>query len=87
MLNRILIAAALVAVSSGCALLEDSLDDVAKGAGKAVVFYCENVTIPEVREELRAAVNAYAAPNIVTIECASGGPALRTSGAPDVEPN
>jgi hypothetical protein len=87
MFNRIKLTVAVLALSvlaSGCSLLGDNLDKVAKGAGEAVTFYCENVTLPEVREELRAAVNRHAAPNSLTIECAAGGPVLNSadSGAP-----
>lgn len=84
MLNRIKLILAVVTVAalgSGCSLLGDNLDKVAKGAGEAVTFYCENVTLPEVREEMRAAVNRHAAPNSLTIECAAGGPVLNSSEA------
>lgn len=63
---------------TGCSLLSPQIDKAAKGAGKLVTFYCENVTLPEVREELRAKVNAAAAPNSVEVKCASGGPTLKS---------
>lgn len=64
---------------SGCSLLAPQIDKAAQGAGKLVTFYCDNVTIPEVREELRAKVNAAAAPNSVAVTCASGGPTLKSN--------
>lgn len=81
-------AVAFVAISaSGCALLSDQLDKAAAGAGKVVKQYCENVTIPEVREEVRAAVNKYAAPHSVSIECADGaGPTLKSDEPASVAP-
>lgn len=62
--------------ASGCGLLSGTLERGAKGAGKAVTYYCENVTIPEIREEVRAAVNKYAAPHKVEVTCSNGGPTL-----------
>lgn len=76
----------LLATSSGCSLLTNQLDDAAKGAGKLVTFYCENVTVPEIREEFRAAVNSHAAPHSVSVACAQGGPVLRTAPAAPVQP-
>lgn len=67
---------------SGCALLSDQLDTAAKGAGKLVTYYCENVTLPEAREEIRAAVNTHAQPHSIAVECAEGGPILKVEGAP-----
>lgn len=64
--------------ASGCGLLSSSLERAAKGAGKVVTYYCENVTIPEIREQVRAAVNQHAAPHSVAVECADGGEVLRS---------
>jgi hypothetical protein len=81
-------ALAIVAVSaSGCALLSDQLDKAAEGAGKVVKQYCENVTVPDVREQVRAAINKYAAPHSVSIECADGnGPTLKSDEPASVAP-
>lgn len=67
-------------VLQGCALLGGPADKAAKAAGKLVTEYCDNVTIPEIRDQIRAKVNEYAAPNSVAVNCAKGGPALQTSG-------
>lgn len=77
-MKKFLLAASLLPLTTGCSILGDQLDKAAKGAGKLVSFYCENVTIPEVRDELRAAVNAHAAPNSVQVTCANGGPTLKS---------
>ena len=81
-------AAALMAVAAfamisapGCTLLSDNLNRAAKGAGKVVHLYCENITIPEVREEIRNKVNQHAAPHSVAVNCVDGGPALVTDGS------
>lgn len=74
-----------MALMSGCALFADNVDKVADGAGKLVKFYCENVTIPEVREEIRAAVNAKASPHSVAVECANGGPIMRSADPASVQ--
>ena len=66
--------------SAGCSLLSPQIDKAAKAAGKMVTFYCGNVTVPQIREEFRAKVNAEAAPNSVQVECAGGGPMLKTTG-------
>jgi hypothetical protein len=65
---------------TGCQVLAPQIDKAAKAAGKAVTFYCENVTVPEIRAEFRAKVNAAAAPNAIEVTCASGGPSLRSGG-------
>lgn len=91
---RIALAAMAVSAAtfaSGCALLSDNLDKAAKGAGKVVTYYCENITIPEIREEVRAAVNEHAAPHSVAIECVddSGqnvGPELKSAEPASVAP-
>lgn len=69
----------------GCSLLSDQVERAAKGAGKVVTYYCENVTVPEIREEVRAKVNKHAAPHSVAVTCADGGPTLDTA-APAPEP-
>jgi len=76
-MNRILVVSAALAAMvalPGCALLGESAEDVGKAAGDAVHFYCDNVTIPEVRDEIRGYVNRYAAPNSVAITCADATP-------------
>ncbi|MGE0294721.1 MAG: hypothetical protein AB7P97_20410 [Hyphomonadaceae bacterium] len=65
--------------ASGCSLLSDNLDRAAKGVGKVVVYYCENITVPEIREEVRAAVNKHSAPHTVAVTCADGGPTLEST--------
>jgi hypothetical protein len=67
--------------ASGCSLLSENLDRAAKGVGKVVTYYCENVTVPEIREEVRAAVNKHSAPHSVAVTCADGGPTLNSSEA------
>lgn len=64
---------------SGCTLFGSQLDTAAKGGGELVKFYCQNVTVPEIREELRTAVNKYAAPHSVAVTCAQGGVPLVVS--------
>ena len=72
---------------SGCAILSGELDRAAKGAGKVVKQYCENVTVPEVREQVRAAVNKYAAPHSVAIECVDkSAPVLKSDDPESVAP-
>lgn len=85
-LARILPVALALTFAAGCSLLSENLDKAAKGAGKVVTYYCENITIPEIREEVRAAVNKHAAPHAVAIECSEGGPVLRTDPEPASEP-
>lgn len=85
------VASALAAVcaltfASGCSLLSDNLDRAAKGVGRVVVYYCENITVPEIREEVRAAVNKHSAPHSVAVTCADGGPALNSADAPAPTP-
>lgn len=82
-----LMAVAVFAMTSGagCALLSDNLNRAAKGAGKVVHLYCENVTVPEIREEIRIAVNQHAAPHSVAVSCVDGGPVLMTDGNPPSE--
>lgn len=77
-MKRLLILPLVVLTLPACSLLAPQIDKAAKAAGKAVTFYCENVTVPEIREEFRAKVNEYAAPNSVQVDCANGGPALKT---------
>jgi hypothetical protein len=60
---------------TGCSLLSENVEDVGKAAGKAVQFYCKNVSIPEVRDEIRATVNRYAAPHSIAVTCADTAPA------------
>ena len=76
-MKKLLVLVPILALS-GCSLLAPQIDKAAAGAGKLVTFYCQNVTLPQVREELRAKVNAAAAPNSVAVTCASGGPALKS---------
>jgi hypothetical protein len=64
---------------TGCQVLAPQIDKAAKAAGKAVTFYCENVTIPEIRAEFREKVNAAASPNSIEVTCASGGPSLKSN--------
>ena len=63
-----------LAFASGCALLSDSLEKAAKAGGKIVKEYCENVTVQEVRDQIRDAVNAKAAPHSVSVTCADEAP-------------
>lgn len=67
---RAAIVTALAASTTGCALLGESAEDVGKAAGDVVHFYCDNVSIPEVRDEIRGYVNRYATPHSVAINCA-----------------
>lgn len=69
-LQRLVILIASVC-ASGCTLFAGELDKAADGAGRLVKFYCENVTVPEIREEFRLAVNAQ--PHSVSVQCAQGG--------------
>jgi len=80
-------AAAAFAMTStaGCSLLSSNLERAAKGAGKVVHLYCENITIPEIREQIRTAVNQHAAPHSVAVNCVDGGPALETTGVKVLE--
>lgn len=70
---------AVLCLASGCSLLSSDLDRAAKGAGDLVTFYCENVTVPDIRENFRAAVNAHASPHSVVVTCANGGEPLIAS--------
>lgn len=72
MLQRLISVIASVC-ASGCTLFAGELDKAADGAGRLVRFYCENVTVPEIREEFRLAVNAHAQPHSVSVQCAQGG--------------
>ena len=72
-MNRIVTnAGAMLAMASttGCSLLSENAETVGKAAGDAVHFYCDNVAIPEVRDEIRATVNRYAAPHSIAVTCA-----------------
>jgi len=85
---RALIVAFALPLAAGCSLLSDNLDRAAKGAGKVVKTYCENVTIPEIREEVRAAVNKHAAPHSVAIECVDkSAPVLKSDEPASVAPS
>ncbi len=75
---KVLLVLPLLVLATGCQVLAPQIDKAAAGAGKLVTFYCTNVTVPEIREELRAKVNAAAAPNSVAVTCANGGPALKS---------
>jgi hypothetical protein len=77
-MKTIITLCAIVALS-GCSLLAPQIDKTAKAAGKAVTFYCLNVTDQAAREAFRAQVNQYAAPNSVAVTCANGTPALSTA--------
>jgi len=68
----------LLLLATGCQVLAPQIDKAAAGAGKLVTFYCDNITVPEIRDEFRAKVNAAAAPNSVQVTCANGGPVLKT---------
>jgi len=70
--NTVTILAAVFAMTSlaGCALLSSDLEKAAKSAGKVVKSYCENVTVPEVRQQIQDAINAKAAPHSVAVTCA-----------------
>lgn len=71
------IALSLCALLLGaCSILAPQSDKLAKNAGKLVTFYCKNVTNPQMREEIRAAVNKYASPNSIVVTCSDGSPAL-----------
>lgn len=74
-----ILAVSVICLLSGCSILSPQIDKAAKGAGKLVTFYCDNVTIPEIRAELRDKVNAAAAPNSVEVKCANGGPTLKSA--------
>lgn len=60
----------LVLSLTGCQILAPQIDKSAKAAGKAVKFYCDNVTSDEIRAEFRAKVNAEAAPDKIEVTCA-----------------
>lgn len=79
-MRTLMIPAALAALVSlsGCTLFGENVEDVGKAAGEVVTFYCENVNIPEVREQIRATVNKYAAPNSVAVTCVNAAPAVTT---------
>lgn len=70
------IVAVAMMLTTGCTLFGSQLDKAAEGAGKLVTFYCENVTVPEIRDEFRAAVNQHSAPHAVSVQCAQGGAPL-----------
>lgn len=74
------VAATVLAFLSGCAIIGDASERAAKGAGSLVKGYCDNITVPEVREKIRERVNHYAAPNAVVVQCAVAGPALVAGG-------
>ena len=86
---RVAMLAAVAIFASGCSLLSENLDKAAKSAGKVVTYYCENITIPEIREEVRAAVNKHAAPHAVAIKCADeeAGPLLKSNDPASVAPD
>lgn len=75
-LCRLATLAILCLATEGCALFSRELDQAAAGAGRLVTFYCQNITDPSIREQLRAAVNAKAAPHSVSVTCAQGGDPL-----------
>lgn len=79
---RVCLLVGLAIGASGCSIFSENADKVAKAGGRLVTFYCDNITVPEIREEIRAKVNAYAAPNAVAVTCANGGPALNTAVTP-----
>lgn len=73
MYRQSLLALCIVCVASltgGCALFADQIDKAGTAGGKLVTFYCENTTA-DVREAIRAEVNAKAAPHSVAVTCAS----------------
>jgi hypothetical protein len=78
MKSKLLLMPPALLIMTGCQILSPQIDKAAKAAGKMVTFYCDNVTVPEIREEFRAKVNAAASPNSVQVQCASGGPVLKT---------
>lgn len=55
---------------SGCSVLAPQIDKSTRAAGKAVTFYCDNITSPDVRAEFRSKVNAAAKPNKIEVTCA-----------------
>lgn len=65
---------------SGCSLLANDVEKVAKAGGKLVNFYCANVSDESIRLQIREKVNSYASPNTVVVTCAGGGPQLRAGG-------
>jgi hypothetical protein len=65
-------------LASGCTLFQENAEDIGKAAGEVVKAYCDNVTIPEVRDEIRAFINKYAEPNSVSVTCASPVPVITT---------
>ena len=75
--SALMVAFALTS-ATGCGLLSSNLERAAKGVGKVVTYYCENITVPEIREEVRVAVNRHSAPHSVAVGCADGGPALHS---------
>lgn len=76
---RALVVVSVAASLNGCALFSDQLETAAKGGAKLINFYCDNVSLPEVRQEIRERVNHYAAPNSIVVTCAKDGPQLDTA--------
>ena len=62
---------ALVFALTGCSLLTETVSDAAQNVGQGITFYCENTDV-YVREQFNILVNAGAAPNSVTVQCANG---------------
>ena len=58
----------LVALSSGCAILDEYQGKAAKDIAIAVSTYCIG-TPAELRADLRAEINELAAPNSIAITC------------------
>jgi hypothetical protein len=80
-MNKLLLVVCMLALG-GCSILAPQIEKSAKAAGKAVTFYCNNVTDQAAREQFRAQVNTYAAPNSVAVTCANGTPTLKTAPTP-----
>ncbi len=76
---KVLLILPLILLATGCEVLSPQIDKAAKGAGKLVTFYCDNVTSTEIREEFRAKVNAAAAPNSVAVTCVNGKAAFQSN--------
>jgi len=77
-MKRLILVIPLV-ILGGCQVFSKQIDKAAEGAGKAVTFYCDNVTSQELREEFRAKVNEAASPNSIVVTCANGKQAFKSN--------
>lgn len=64
-----------------CSVFAPQADKLAQAGGKLVTFYCNNVSDSSIRQQIRDAVNKYASPNSIRVDCANGGAPLVTGVA------